>query len=192
MNILFNDELMARTVEFCKDELSYHIGECESEEYHTENLAEIELLFRLGEQELAEEYRNDYSERLSELKISDDYYGSEYIDMLMKELEDMWQSLVGENTKNEVPLTDFEVDFLQKLRGAEANISSPYEMEIQHCFDIEDGEDGWYVYKYSAVNCEAVPDENHPDPIITDKDADLLAIDVEKCLDKYGCLYVGR
>ncbi|MBR6475396.1 MAG: hypothetical protein IKS98_08090 [Lachnospiraceae bacterium] len=192
MNILFNDELMARTIELCKDNLSFHIGECESEEHHSENLAEIELLYRLGEQELAEGYKNDYSERLSELYVTDDYYGSEYIEMLVKELEDMWQSLVGENTIAEVPLTDFEVDFLQKLRDAEANIPSSYEMEIQHCFDIEDGEDGWYVYKYSATNGEAVPDENYPDPIITDKDAELLAIDVEKCLDKYGCLYVGR
>jgi len=192
MNVIFNDELMARTIGFCKDNLSFHIGECESEEHHEENLAEIELLYRLGEKELAEGYKNDYSERLAELKTTDDYYGTAYIEMLMKELEDMWQGLIYEAVAAEVPLTDLEVDFLQKLRDTEAKIPSPYEMEIQHCFDIEDGEDGWYVYKYSAANGEAVPAENCPEPIITDKDAELLAIDVTKCLDKYGCLYVGR
>jgi hypothetical protein len=183
---------MSRTISFCSDELDYHINQCKCEEYHSENLAEIELLYRLGKQELAKGYKDDYSERLAGLKTTDDYYGTLYIEILMKELEDMWQSLIYEAVAAEVSLTDFEVDFLQKLRDAEANISSPYEMEIQHCFDIEDGEDGWYVYKYSATNCEAVPDENCPDPIITDKDAELLAIDVIKCLDKYGCLYVGR
>lgn len=102
MNVIFNDELVARTIGFCKDNLSFHIGECESEEHHEENLAEIELLYRLGEQELAKGYKDDYSERLAELKTTDDYYGTLYIEMLMKELEDMWQNLVYEAVAAEV------------------------------------------------------------------------------------------
>ena len=63
MIIEVSDKLKERTIEFCDDELNYHIGEsyC-ANEYHTEILAEIEILFLLGEKEKALEYAKLYQE----------------------------------------------------------------------------------------------------------------------------------
>ena len=188
-NIIFNEGLMSRTISFCSDELDYHINQCECEEYHGENLAEIELLYRLGEKAAAEGFKDSFAEKLDALKKTDDYYGTEYIDSLKKELEDVWASLADENASDNVPLTESEAMFLERLRNAEANIQSRYEMEIDHCY-VEDGEDGWYVYRYCAESGESVLDEVRP--ILTDKEAEQLEIDVVKCLNMYKCLYVDR
>ncbi len=64
----FSDELRSRTIDFCKDELYYHISDCDrADEYDGENLAEIELLYRLGEKKLAKNYKDDYNDALSAL-----------------------------------------------------------------------------------------------------------------------------
>lgn len=62
MIIEINDKLREKTIAFCEDELSYHIEDsyC-ANEYHDEILAEIEILFLLGEKEMALDYAELYS-----------------------------------------------------------------------------------------------------------------------------------
>ena len=89
-------------------------------------------------------------------------------------------------------MNKYEKKFMEDLRNAEANIYSPYEMEIDHCYDEDNPDlDGWYVYKYNEERGEAIPDDNCYDPIITDADAERLDVDVIRCLNKYGCYYVA-
>ncbi len=61
MLIEFNNELIEKTIAFCNDELEYHLKDsgC-ANEYHNENLAEIEILSLIGEKENALEYANWY------------------------------------------------------------------------------------------------------------------------------------
>ena len=63
MTIEISDELKERILYFCEDELAYHIEEsCCANEYHDEILAEIELLFLIGEKEKAYDFAKLYSE----------------------------------------------------------------------------------------------------------------------------------
>ena len=65
MVIDIDKTLKERMIEFCDDELNYHINEsgC-AESYHGETLAEIELLFLLGKPDWAMEYANDYGNEI--------------------------------------------------------------------------------------------------------------------------------
>lgn len=65
MIVEFSDKLKEKTVAFCMDELNYHIKEsgC-ADEYHNEILAQIEILFLLGETELARRFAFDYGNEI--------------------------------------------------------------------------------------------------------------------------------
>ena len=60
MIIEFNDALRGKTIAFCNDELDYHISECCAIDYHNEILAQIEILFLLGEVKSARQYAFEY------------------------------------------------------------------------------------------------------------------------------------
>ena len=60
MTIEFNDALREKTIACCNDELDYHISECCATDYHNEILAQIEILFLLGEAESARQYAFEY------------------------------------------------------------------------------------------------------------------------------------
>lgn len=83
-----------------------------------------------------------------------------------------------------------EKEFMEMLRDAEANISSDYEMEIDHFNGEDDTPSGWWVYKYNEARGEAVIADD-PEPLITDEEAKAKRIDVVKCLNEYGCYYVA-
>ena len=83
-----------------------------------------------------------------------------------------------------------EKEFMDMLRNAEANISSDYDMELEHFNGGDDTPSGWWVYKYSEARGEAVI-ANDPEPLITDEEAKQKNINVLKCLQKYGCYYVA-
>ena len=73
MIIEINNKLRERTIAFCNDELNYHIEESHcANEYHDEILAEIEILYLLGETEDALEYAKSYLEN-----SKDKWYNSE-------------------------------------------------------------------------------------------------------------------
>ena len=65
--VKFSPSLASRTISFCLDELNYHIDEsgC-AEEYHDEILAQIELLFQLGEKDDAKTWLESYKEKLED------------------------------------------------------------------------------------------------------------------------------
>lgn len=60
MTIEINDALREKIIAFCNDELDYHITECCATDYHDEILAQIEILFLLGEVESARQYAFEY------------------------------------------------------------------------------------------------------------------------------------
>ena len=61
--IEISPELEKDIVDFCDDELNYHINEsgC-ADEYETEIKAQIELLRLLGYDDMANEYKDEYEE----------------------------------------------------------------------------------------------------------------------------------
>ena len=68
MTIEISEELKDKIIDFCTDELNYHINECDfADEYDTEIVAQIELLYRLGEKKLARDYKLDYARALTVL-----------------------------------------------------------------------------------------------------------------------------
>ncbi len=95
--VKFSKKLADRTIAFCKDELNYHIREsgC-AKEYHEETLAEIELLFRLGEKESAEEYKNQYLEELEDEKDVP-YYHPKDIEQQKVKMIKFWDLLTFGN-----------------------------------------------------------------------------------------------
>lgn len=64
--ISISKELEESIVWFCNDELSWHIHECEAEEYDTEIRAQLELLRLLGHNDMADRYEADYESCLSD------------------------------------------------------------------------------------------------------------------------------
>ena len=86
MTIEISDALKERIIYFCNDELNYHIWEsCCANEYHDEILAEIELLFLVGEKEKALDFAKLYSDCSKE-----DFYVSEKLSKEQKkELKDL-------------------------------------------------------------------------------------------------------
>lgn len=65
ITVEFSPLLKQRTVAFCDDELNYHINEsyC-ADEYDDEILAQIEILYRLGEKDMAHDYMQQYEQEL--------------------------------------------------------------------------------------------------------------------------------
>ena len=88
--IKISEELKTKIVNFCDDELGYHIHEsgC-AKEYAEEIEAQIELLRLLGYKEMADAYEGDYHEALDESK-ADEYEeyedGSYPVTMAEKEM----------------------------------------------------------------------------------------------------------
>jgi len=91
--------------------------------------------------------------------------------------------------------TEKEQVLIDRLKKAEVFVPSDWELEIDYLYDP--GEDlkggaGWYAMRYkNGIGAIALTEYSNK-PIITDEEAECLGIDVEKCLDKYGCYYVGR
>lgn len=88
---------------------------------------------------------------------------------------------------------DAEKEFLEDLRTADSYVPSGYELEIDREWSCEDDcVPGWYAMKYSEeYGCASPLDEYSNEAIITESEALEKEIDVEKCLDYYGCYYVG-
>ena len=102
------DEMAQKIIAFCEDELSWHINDCEADEYVDESEAEIFLLRELGEKESADNWEAELNEHLEEkkrekrlakkhkkkadLEISDDAYILRYI-----EEDDNLKAFVGYN-----------------------------------------------------------------------------------------------
>ena len=70
--IRISEELEKKIVNFCDDELGYHIREsgC-ANEYAEEIEAQIELLRLLGHKEMADDYESDYHEALDESEVDE-------------------------------------------------------------------------------------------------------------------------
>lgn len=86
-----------------------------------------------------------------------------------------------------------ELEFLEDLRIADSYIPDGYELEINRWWSCYNGTvPGWYAYKYSKEMGASYPlEEYSQEPIITENEALENGVDVEKCLDYYGCYYVG-
>ena len=86
-----------------------------------------------------------------------------------------------------------EKEFLEDLRTADSYVPYGWELEIDRWWGDEgDSVPGWYAMKYSEENGEALLLEEYSlDPIITENEAIENNVDVNKCIRKYGCYYVG-
>ena len=85
-----------------------------------------------------------------------------------------------------IKFNDAEKEFLEDLRTADSYVPSGYELEIDREWNC------WYAMKYSKeYGCAYPLDEYSSEPIITEAEALEKEVDVEKCLDYYGCYYVG-
>ena len=90
MKIEVNEDFRERIASFCRDELSWHIGEAASD-YHEENKTEIELLFRLGKFSSAEDFYTEYLKALNqEIADEDSVYRKEELYGLKKDLKEFW------------------------------------------------------------------------------------------------------
>ncbi len=99
MKVEFSSTLKKRTIAFCDDELNYHINDsgC-ANEYNGEILAQLEILYLLGEKDLAEQYKNDYSEVLADLESDSIYRKKEFARMMIR-LDGFWDKLVERDSK---------------------------------------------------------------------------------------------
>lgn len=89
---------------------------------------------------------------------------------------------------------DYENKFLEDLKIIDSYIPAGYELEIDRWCGDDDFIPGWYAMKYSEKDGCAYPLNEYyfyTEPIITEAEAIEKEIDVEKCLDYYGCYYVG-
>lgn len=79
--ITISDELEKLIVDFCDDELNYHINEsgC-AEEYHHEIIAQIELLQLLGYDKVANDYQQDYQSYLDNNGFGENEDGTPWYD----------------------------------------------------------------------------------------------------------------
>ena len=95
MKVEFSPSLKKRTIEFCDDELNYHINDSGCAwEYHNEITSQIEILVLLGEKDMAEGYADDYMEYLKE-ELEDTYYSDvkKNLKSCIKSLEKLTDSL---------------------------------------------------------------------------------------------------
>ena len=90
------------------------------------------------------------------------------------------------------PLNENEQKFIEKLQRAECYVPGDEDLEIDYIYADPDTIykiDGWYAMRYNGTEAILL-EEYSTKPIITEEEADELGIDVEKCLNKYGC-YIG-
>ena len=82
-------------------------------------------------------------------------------------------------------LNDNEKNFVKLLEQAQRYVKGEVELD---CFDGE-----WFIMDYREDLCGAFPIETNgfEKPIITDKEAKQKGIDIVKCCNKCGILYVG-
>ena len=67
--VTVTSDLERRIVNFCDDELNYHINETiDPTEYESEIMAQIELLSLLGKRAMAEAYREAYFNARDDVK----------------------------------------------------------------------------------------------------------------------------
>lgn len=90
-----------------------------------------------------------------------------------------------------------EKKFVERLKKIEEKYNeneklSGYEIEINYVYDDEPSLCGWYLYDYSEKNQEATINENFPNPLITEEQAEKDDIDVEECINELGYYYCGQ
>ena len=94
MKVDFNEALIERTKVFCDDELNYHINECSyAEEYNNEILAEIEILYRIGYEDLASDYYEEYARYLNMMIEHRAEEKMNEFRMCLEELNKVWDGL---------------------------------------------------------------------------------------------------
>ncbi len=98
VDVRFCGDFKKRTIAFCKDELNYHINEsgC-ADEYHDEVCAQIELLYRLGDERSAKKYKNQYLKAINKLiREEPDFEARGTLRLLKDEFNLLvWDSLVA-------------------------------------------------------------------------------------------------
>ncbi len=98
VDVRFCGDFKKRTIAFCKDELNYHINEsgC-ADEYHDEICAQIELLYRLGDECSARKYKNQYLKSLNEqIREEPDFETRATLRLLKDEFKlVVWENLVA-------------------------------------------------------------------------------------------------
>ncbi len=100
--IKVNAALEKRIVDFCTDELNYHINEsgCAGE-YHNEILAQIELLYHLGYKLDAARYENQYKHVLTEMLLDEENHRLKtHLKALHNNLTKLWAELQKNDGKN--------------------------------------------------------------------------------------------
>lgn len=89
--------------------------------------------------------------------------------------------------------TEKEQVLIDRVQRAEAFVPSDWDLEIDYLY--EPGEElrgeGWYAMRYLSGFGAVVLTEYSNKPIITEEEAERLGIDVEDCLNRYGCYVVG-
>ncbi len=92
MIIEISKKLEERLIDSCHDELNYHIHEsgC-ADEYHAENLAEIEMLYRLGLRRHARRLKTEYHRKLKEMIRNG--RGIADLPALKRDLGEFWHGL---------------------------------------------------------------------------------------------------
>ena len=123
----FDEKLKKRTIDFCNDELNWHLSNAEPDEYADETLAELRFLFDLGDEWNAKKYAKTFIEDMkSQIRyIEDDQPGLEkWIESMkskVKEAESLIQEYdLKENKENE----DSEQKWIVTVSGTETNGTS--------------------------------------------------------------------
>ena len=90
-------------------------------------------------------------------------------------------------------LNEKEKEFIEDLHTADSYVPDGWELEIDRWWgDEDDSVPGWYAMKYSEERGEALLLEEYShEAIITENEAIENNIDVNKCIEAYGCYYVG-
>lgn len=85
-------------------------------------------------------------------------------------------------------LNENEKNFIELLKQVMRCVKGELEL---NCFDDGDGE--WYAMDYIEDLCSSFPIDinGFNKPIITNEEAENKGIDIVKCCDKLGILYVG-
>ena len=138
-----------------------------------------ELNYHINECDYADEYETEIKAQIELLRLLgyDDKankYENEYDDITRMDTF---------NTK--------EKELLEDLRTADSYVPSGWELEIHRWWgDEDDSIPGWYAMKYSEERGEAILlEEYSTEPIITENEAIENNIDVDKCIEEYGCYY---
>lgn len=97
IELRLSDKFRERLLTTCMDGLFYMVFETSDPNlYRKEFLAENELLFRLGEKEEAEKYKDAYIERLRGLiTLESEAYPAEEIHEIIGDVNSLWDELVS-------------------------------------------------------------------------------------------------